>query len=276
MKLTSLGTFINPTLTGAELELATVPIVVNGITRKTRGSNITSLCGGGTLGGTSLNPNPLTGGQNIITSFERNTANTYNLSVAFSFPGIVVPYPANPATPPSGWLYCNGQAVSRAENPNLFAVIQTTYGAGDGLATFNLPDLRGRIPFTASPSASSPLNGAAFSSGNYQTVAATGGSETQTLTSNEARIRDHNHSASGEMKVYGKTYFYTFDGECPPKGDYADNGYPGSIGGPGTQFPLSISNLQTGAQTWSSTPSAAVAPHNNMSPCFALTYLIKT
>ena len=274
MKISSLGTISG--LTGEELDQALIPIVVNSITRKTKGVNITDLCGGGTLGGTVLNPNPLTGGQNIIASSERNTANTYNLSVAFSFPGIVVPYPANPSTPPSGWLYCNGQAVSRTEYSELYKVIHTTYGAGDGSNTFNLPDLRGRIPFTASLSASSPLNGAVFSSGNYQTVASTGGSETHTLTVNEARIRDHNHSASGEMKVYGQTYFYTFDGECPPKGNYSDNGYPGSIGGPGTQFPLSISNLQTGAQTWSSTPSAAVAPHNNISPCFALTYLIKT
>jgi len=274
MKISALGTFSN--LTGDELNQALIPIVVNNITRKTKGTNITDLCGGGTLGGTVQNPNPLTGGQNIITSYERNTANTYNLSVAFSFPGIVVPYPANPATPPVGWLYCNGQAVSRAEYSELFKVIQTTYGAGDGSATFNLPDLRGRIPFTASLSASSPLNGAVFSSGNYQTVASTGGSETHTLTVNEARIRDHTHNASGEMKVYGQTLYYTFDGECSPSGSYADGNRPGSIGGPGTQFPLSISNLQTGAQTWSSTPSAAVAPHNNISPCFALTYLIKT
>lgn len=274
MKISSLGTI--PGLTSNELDQALIPIVVNSITRKTKGINITNLCGGGTLGGNAQNPNPLYGGQNIKVTFERNTTNTYNLSVAFSFPGIVVPYPANPSTPPSGWLYCNGQAVSRAEYSELFKVIQTTYGAGDGSATFNLPDLRGRIPFTASLNSSSPLNGAVFVSGNYQTVASSGGSETHTLTLNEARIREHTHNASGEMKVYGKTLYYTFDGECSPPGNYSDNKIPGSISGPGTEFPLSLSNLQTGAQTWSSTPPATVVPHNNISPCFALTYLIKT
>lgn len=49
---------------------------------------------------------------------------------------------------PSGWLLCNGAAYGRSSldpspEPNLFAVIGTTYGAGNGLTTFNVPDLRG-------------------------------------------------------------------------------------------------------------------------------------
>lgn len=43
---------------------------------------------------------------------------------------------------PTGWLECNGQAVSRATYATLFAVIGTTYGVGDGSTTFNVPDLR--------------------------------------------------------------------------------------------------------------------------------------
>jgi microcystin-dependent protein len=45
---------------------------------------------------------------------------------------------------PDGWLVCDGSAVSRIDRARLFAVIATTYGAGDGATTFNLPDLRGR------------------------------------------------------------------------------------------------------------------------------------
>jgi len=45
--------------------------------------------------------------------------------------------------PPSGWLYCDGQAVSRTTYAALFAIISTTYGAGNGSTTFNVPDLRG-------------------------------------------------------------------------------------------------------------------------------------
>lgn len=48
-------------------------------------------------------------------------------------------------TVPNGYLACNGQAVSRTTYPELFAAIGTTFGAGDGSSTFNLPDLRGEF-----------------------------------------------------------------------------------------------------------------------------------
>jgi microcystin-dependent protein len=48
--------------------------------------------------------------------------------------------------PPAGWLICDGRELSRSAYANLFAVIGTTYGVGDGSTTFNLPDLKGRIP----------------------------------------------------------------------------------------------------------------------------------
>jgi microcystin-dependent protein len=57
--------------------------------------------------------------------------------------GCVMPFAG--ATPPDGWLLCYGQAVSRTSYSDLFAAIGTTYGAGDGSTTFNLPDLRGRV-----------------------------------------------------------------------------------------------------------------------------------
>lgn len=48
------------------------------------------------------------------------------------------------STAPEGTLYCNGAAISRTTYSELFAAIGTTYGAGDGATTFNIPDLRGR------------------------------------------------------------------------------------------------------------------------------------
>lgn len=48
-------------------------------------------------------------------------------------------------SPPAGWLFCNGAPVSRGSYSNLFAAIGTTWGAGDGASTFNLPDLSGRF-----------------------------------------------------------------------------------------------------------------------------------
>ncbi|CAF0726128.1 unnamed protein product [Didymodactylos carnosus] len=53
---------------------------------------------------------------------------------------------AGTQTPPAPWLICNGSAVSRNEYPNLFRAIGETYGNGDSVETFNLPDFRGRIP----------------------------------------------------------------------------------------------------------------------------------
>jgi microcystin-dependent protein len=57
--------------------------------------------------------------------------------------GMVLPFAG--ATAPDGFLLCDGSAVGRATWPDLFAAIGTTYGAGNGSTTFNLPDLRGRI-----------------------------------------------------------------------------------------------------------------------------------
>lgn len=49
------------------------------------------------------------------------------------------------STAPAGWLKCNGAAVSRTTYAALFAAIGTTFGAGNGSSTFNLPDLRGEF-----------------------------------------------------------------------------------------------------------------------------------
>ena len=46
---------------------------------------------------------------------------------------------------PTGFLFCDGSAVSRSTYADLFAIISTTYGVGDGSSTFNLPDIRGRV-----------------------------------------------------------------------------------------------------------------------------------
>lgn len=71
--------------------------------------------------------------------------------------GVVVPYVLPTIIPPgtidyfamtalpNGWLKANGAAVSRATYAGLYIAIGTTFGAGDGATTFNLPDLRGEF-----------------------------------------------------------------------------------------------------------------------------------
>jgi len=58
--------------------------------------------------------------------------------------GAVLPYGGTAA--PTGFLLCDGSAVSRATYADLFAILSTTFGAGDGVTTFNLPDMRGKFP----------------------------------------------------------------------------------------------------------------------------------
>ena len=60
-------------------------------------------------------------------------------------PGSIMAYAAATVPANYGWLLCNGQAVSRTTYSALFEAIGTTYGAGDGSTTFNVPDLRGEF-----------------------------------------------------------------------------------------------------------------------------------
>lgn len=64
--------------------------------------------------------------------------------ISISIPvGVINPYVGTSA--PTSWALCDGSAISRTTYSSLFATIGTTYGAGDGSTTFNLPDLRGEF-----------------------------------------------------------------------------------------------------------------------------------
>jgi len=68
------------------------------------------------------------------------TSNTFSAQIPA---GMVQAYAGS--TAPTGWLKCNGDAVSRTTYATLFAAIGTTYGSGDGTSTFNVPELRGEF-----------------------------------------------------------------------------------------------------------------------------------
>ncbi|MEO5336023.1 MAG: tail fiber protein [Magnetospirillum sp. WYHS-4] len=107
-------------------------------------------------------------------------ANLTNLPNAGLPAGAVMPFAG--ASAPGGWLACDGTAVSRSTYASLYAVVGTTYGAGDGSTTFNLPDLRGRT-----------VIGVGQGSGlSNRTLAQQVGAETHTLTVNE--MPNHRHS----------------------------------------------------------------------------------
>ena len=129
------------------------------------------------------------------------------------------------ASAPSGWLLCFGQTVSRTTYAALYAVVGTTYGAGDGSTTFALPDLRGRVPGgkdNMGGSAASRLT-TSGSGVDGATLGATGGTETHTLTTAQMPAHTHNtgttiagrntSAGGGETIVYaGATYASTSAG----------------------------------------------------------------
>lgn len=81
-----------------------------------------------------------------LTGKDADTLDTYHaadLIAITSPPGVVTAFAGS--TPPSGWLECDGSAVSRSSYSALYAIIGTTYGNGDGSSTFNLPELRGEF-----------------------------------------------------------------------------------------------------------------------------------
>lgn len=89
------------------------------------------------------------------------------------------------ATAPSGWGLCDGTAVSRATYADLFALIGTTYGVGDGSKTFNLPDLRSRfVAGKGTATWSDALN-------------ESGGSKDTTLVAHEHTQPTHAHTQQG-------------------------------------------------------------------------------
>lgn len=87
---------------------------------------------------------------------------------------------------PLGWRWCDGRSLMISQNEALFTIIGTQYG-GDGISTFNLPNLNGRVP---------------VGTDSTLRIGATGGSNQVVLTSQN--MPPHTHSASGKVKVSGK------------------------------------------------------------------------
>jgi microcystin-dependent protein len=128
---------------------------------------------------------------------------------------------------PAGWYRCNGAAISRAANAALFAAIGTTYGAGDGSTTFNVPDLRGRtiagLDNMGGGAPAGRLPGADY-------FGWTGGASTHTLSVTE--IAAHQHTAwSGGAGSHSHTASVAANGTHNHSGGTADAGTHNHTGG---------------------------------------------
>lgn len=112
--------------------------------------------------------------------------------------GSIVPFASD--TIPNGWLLCDGSAVSRTTYSELFAIIGTAHGIGDGSTTFNVPNIKGKVVVgkqqTMTPS------------GNFTNLGETGGEEDHTLTVDEMPSHGHDVAIAVNNTVPGGARYY--------------------------------------------------------------------
>ncbi|WP_042167114.1 phage tail protein [Paenibacillus gorillae] len=142
---------------------------------------------------------------------------------------------------PVGWALCDGSIVQIAENEALYVLLGTTYG-GDGISTFALPDLRGKLPIHMSP--------------NYP-LGSIGGSESVTLMTSQLPAHTHFVAANANASDSGAPQNQFFGLSNDGKSYTTDN--PN-----GQMLPNSV------------TPVGGNQPHNNMMPYLVTNYIIAT
>jgi microcystin-dependent protein len=146
--------------------------------------------------------------------------------------------------PPSGWAFCDGAPVPISENDILFTLIGTTYG-GDGEETFNLPDLRGRLP----------LHQGTGQDGNTYILGESGGVEEVTLTTQQIPI--HNHALLGSK-------------------DFGNQGFPvnNMLAGSNTVSIYKAAAPTAALNAQSMQAAGGSQPHSNMQPYLGINFII--
>lgn len=156
------------------------------------------------------------------------------------------------ASPEPGWVLCDGRQLSRTDDASLFTFLGTTFGAGDGVNTFNVPDFRGRVPAGADNmggTAASRLTGAVLAvaqGGQTNTILAanlpplsgtSGNAGGHTPTGTIAAGGDHAHTLTidaggdhGHTATVGAAGAHTPSGTIAAGGDHTHTGTTGNQG----------------------------------------------
>ena len=174
--------------------------------------------------------------------------------------GTIVPWSA--ASLPSGFLECNGQTVSRSTYSALFAIVGTTYGAGDGSTTFLVPDLQDNTPVGKSGSKALGTTGGA----NTATSTGNVGGSTANATLTTAQLASHLHT----MNAYSAV---------APNGNGLPFDKPLSVSTGNTPTPALSPTSNTGSGSGHSHNMSATFSGDATSvlqPYLALIYIIKT
>ena len=148
-----------------------------------------------------------------VTSAIQTQLTALSSSISSAVPaGVIAQFGGS--TAPTGWKLCDGTAYSRTVTyDTLFAAIGTTYGAGDGSTTFNVPNLKGKVPVGLDDSQS-----------EFNLLGETGGAKTHTLIT--AEIPSHSHSSLQLGNAGGST-------GLPVTGTVTTDTTTGSTGGGG-------------------------------------------
>ena len=153
---------------------------------------------------------------------------------------------------PSGWALCNGQPMPISQFQALYSLIGNTYG-GDGRTTFNLPDLRGRVPVHAGQSPGQ----------NLYTLGEKTGSEQVTLTLNE--MPQHSHDINVHNQPANQT---------DPSGNILSVVNDGQGRSPAI-YPAYSNAAPTGKMAPSAVgTTGASQPHSNMQPLLVVNFII--
>jgi microcystin-dependent protein len=164
------------------------------------------------------------------------------------------------ATAPDGWLLCDGAAISRTTYRDLFDAIVTTYGVGDGATTFNVPDMRGRVPVGE--------DGSAGRLSANDALGRAGGEEKHTLT--EAELASHGHGDGSLATGVAGDHSHSTNSNAI----FGGGGNWGTQPGAGAGFVGNAGNHSHDV-TGSTSAAGGGSAHNNMQPFQVVNWLVK-